>query len=94
MTLQEQLFFDAVIVEADDHNRAAQEELHREVEAWFDGLTPRQKDALGAWIDSTAHYETMLALSAAAGDWNRTRLQELRVLISTRRSNGRAGDNS
>jgi hypothetical protein len=79
MTLQEQLFFDEVIDEADGYNRSAQEELHSDVEAWFNSLTPHQRDRLGAWIDSSAHYDTMVALSAAAGDWHRRRIQELQV---------------
>lgn len=77
MTLQEQLFFDEVILEADDFNRAAQEELHSEVEIWFEALLPQQKDALGAWIDSNVQYEILVALSSAAGDWNRRRIQHL-----------------
>ena len=77
MMLQDQLFFDEVIQEADGYNRAAQEELHRDVEMWFAALLPPQKDMLGAWIDSTAQYEVLVALSSAAGDWNRRRMQEL-----------------
>ena len=73
----DQLIFADVIVEADERNRAAQDELREEVQRWFDQLTPRQKDALGAWVDSTAQYDTCVALCAAAGDWNRTRTQEL-----------------
>ena len=73
----DQLIFSEVIVEADERNRAAQDELREDVQRWFDQLTPRQKDALGAWVDSTAQFETCVALCAAAGDWNRTRTQEL-----------------
>lgn len=80
MTLQDQLFFDEVIHEADGFNRAAQEEMHREVEIWFEALPARHKDALGAWIDSTAQYEVLVALSSAAGDWHRRRVQELHRL--------------
>jgi hypothetical protein len=72
----DQLIFSEVI-EADEQNRAAQDELRADVQAWFDALTPRQKDALGAWMDSTAQFDTCVALCAAAGDWNRTRTQEL-----------------
>ena len=57
-------------------NRAAQDELREHVQQWFDQLTPRQKDALGAWLDCTAQYDALVALSAAAADWNRTRTQE------------------
>lgn len=65
------------VIEADEQNRAAQDELRADVQQWFDALTPRQKDALGAWMDSSMQYETCVALCAAAGDWNRTRTQEL-----------------
>jgi len=79
----DQLIFSEVI-EADEQNRAAQDELRADVQHWFDQLTPRQKDALGAWIDSTAQYDACVALCAAAGDWNRTRLQELRSCLVQR----------
>jgi len=77
----DQLIFEDVIVEADERNRAAQDELRSHVQRWFDQLTPRQKDALGAWVDSTAQYDTCAALCAAAGDWNRIRTQELGLLL-------------
>lgn len=77
----DQLFFDDVIVEAEERHRAAQDELRSDVERWFDQLTPRQKDALGAWMDSTMQYDTCVALHAAAGDWNRMRTNELRKCL-------------
>ena len=80
----DQLFFEDVIVEADERNRAAQDELHADVQRWFDELTSRQKDALGAWMDSTAQYDTCVALHAAAGDWNRMRMNELRKCLAPR----------
>ena len=73
----DQLAFDEVMIEAEDRHRAAQDELRSEVQQWFDQLTPRQKDALGVWMDSSAQFDTCVALHAAAGDWNRTRNQEL-----------------
>ena len=73
----DQLIFDEVMVEAEERHRAAQDELRSDVQEWFDQLTLRQKDVLGAWIDSTMQYDALVALSAAAGDWNRTRTQEL-----------------
>ena len=78
----DQLIFEDVIVEADEWHRAAQDELRSDVQRWFDQLTPRQKDALGAWMDSTAQYDALVALSAAAGDWRRMRLQELRKCLA------------
>jgi len=75
MPLDQPIFSE--VIEADERNRAAQDELRADVQAWFDQLMPRQKDALGAWLDRTAHYDALVALSAAAGDWNRTRTQEL-----------------
>jgi hypothetical protein len=75
MPLDQPIFSE--VIEADEQNRAAQDELRADVQAWFDALTPRQKDALGAWMDSTAQFDTCVALCAAAGDWNRTRTQEL-----------------
>lgn len=79
MSLQEQLIVDEVIVE-EDYHRAAQDELRSDVQRWFDELSPRQKDALGAWMDSTMQYDTCVALHAAAGDWHRQRLQQLASL--------------
>jgi hypothetical protein len=77
MSLQEQLITEEVIVEADEYHRAAQDELRSDVQRWFDGLTPRQQDELGAWMDSTMQYDTCVALHAAAGDHNRRKLQDL-----------------
>jgi hypothetical protein len=73
----EQLIFEEVITEAEDRHRAAQDELRSDVQDWFDQLTPRQKDALGAWVDSSMQYDALAALCAAAGDWNRSRTKEL-----------------
>ena len=81
MALDQLAFDDDVMVEAEDVHRAAQDELRSDVQHWFDGLTPRQKHALGAWVDSTMQFDTCVALCAAAGDWNRTRMQELRHLV-------------
>ena len=78
----DQLIFEDVIVEADEWHRAAQDELRADVQRWFDQLIPRQKDALSAWIDSTMQYDALVALSAAAGDWNRTRIYILSRLCS------------
>ena len=77
----DQLIFDEVIIEAEERHRAAQDELRADVQHWFDQLTSRQKDALGAWLDGSAQYDTCVALHAAAGDWNRTRQQELRKCL-------------
>jgi len=73
----DQLIFEDVIIEAEEQHRAAQDELRTDVQEWFDQLTPRQKDALGVWMDSTACFDTCAALHAAAGDWNRQRMQQL-----------------
>ena len=75
MPLDQPIFSE--VIEADERNRAAQDELRAAVQQWFDQLPSRQKDGLGAWIDSTAQYDALVALSAAAGDWNRTRMREL-----------------
>ena len=72
-----QLIFAEVIAEAEDRHRAAQDELRSDVQRWFDQLTPPQKDALGAWLESTAHYDALVALAAAAGDWHRSRTLQL-----------------
>ena len=80
----DQLIFEDVIIEAEDRHRAAQDELREDVQRWFDQLTARQKDALGAWMDSNAQFDTCVALHAAAGDWNRTRMQELRRYLETK----------
>jgi hypothetical protein len=75
MPLDQPIFSE--VIEADEQNRAALDELREQVQQWFDALPPRQKDALGAWIDGGTQYDTLVALCAAAGDWNRTRTQEL-----------------
>ena len=77
MPLDQLIFDDDIMIEAEDRHRAAQDELRTDVQNWFDQLTPRQKDALGAWIDSSTQYDALVALSAAAGDWNRQRMQQL-----------------
>ena len=73
----DQLLFSEVIVEADERNRAAQDELRTDVQHWFDQLTPRQKDLLGAWMFGGAQYDTCVAPSAAACDWHHRRQQQL-----------------
>jgi hypothetical protein len=73
----DQLIFSEVIIEADECNRAAQDELRADVQRWFDQLTTPQKDALGGWMNGGAQYDTCVALSAAAGDWHYTRQQQL-----------------
>ena len=80
----DQLIFDEVIVEAEERHRAAQDELRSDVQQWFDQLTPRQKDALGVWMDGSAQFDTCVALHAAAGDWNRQRMQALFRLAAPR----------
>src|SRR5205809_1001639 len=59
-----QLCFSEVIVEADERNRAAQDELRADVQDWFDQLAPRQKDALGLWLSGTTDYDACVALAA------------------------------
>ena len=73
----EQLIFSEVLVEADERNRAAQDELRTDVQALFDELAPQQKDRLGLWLSGTAAFDAHAALAAAAGDWHHTRLAEL-----------------
>ena len=77
-----QLIFEEVVIESDDRHRVAQDELRSHVQNWFDQLTPRQKDALGARMDSSAQFDTCVALHGAAGDWNRQRMHELRRLAN------------
>ena len=69
--------FPEIIVEASERHRAALDELRTKVQAWFESLSPRQKDALGAWVNGAAEYDMFVALAAAAGDWDRTRRNEL-----------------
>ena len=82
MALDQLALDDDVMIEAEERHRAAQDELRSDLQHWFDRLTHRQKDALGAWVDSSMQYDALVALSAAAGDWNRTRMQELRCLMN------------
>jgi hypothetical protein len=90
----QQLIFEDVIVEAEERHRAAQDELRSDVQSWFDQLTPRQKDVLGAWIESAMQYDALVALSAAGGDWHRTRQHELRKCLSNGWSKEHGRDNS
>jgi len=80
MPLDQPIFSE--VIDADERNRAAQDELRSNVQEWFDRLPARQKDAFGAWIDSTAQCDALVTLCAAAGDWNRTRMQELFKCLS------------
>jgi hypothetical protein len=45
-------------------------------------LPSREKDELGAWIESTMQYDALVALSAAAGDWHRSRMLQLRKCLA------------
>jgi hypothetical protein len=81
MALDQPIF--AEVIACDERNRAALEQLRTEVAAWFASLTPRQRDMLGAWVNSTAQYEMFVALAAEAGSWEHERQAELRTCLAT-----------
>lgn len=72
----DQLIFSEVI-EADERNRASLDELRANVADWFASLTPRQRDTLGSWVNSTAQFDMFAALAAEAGSWENERQKEL-----------------
>ncbi len=77
----DQLIFSEVIV-ADECNRAARDKLRSEVADFFSSLTPRQRDALGSWVSSTAQYDMFVALAAEAGSWEEERRKQLFKCLS------------
>ena len=83
MALDQLAFDDDVMIEAEEQHRAAQDELRSDVQHWFDGLTSRQKDALGRWVNSTAEYDMFVALAAEAGSWEHDRRKELLRCLTT-----------
>jgi hypothetical protein len=85
----EQLIFEEVVLEAEDRHRAAQDELRQDVQDWFDALPSRVKDVLGAWVDGSTQYDALVALSAAAGDYNRRRMEMLRHMCMRSREDER-----
>ena len=77
----DQLIF-AEVIEADEQNRAALDDLRTAVAEWFASLTHGQKDALGRWVNSTAEYDMFVALAAEAGSWEHERRKELLRCLS------------
>ena len=59
-------FFDEVIV-CDERTRAALDQLRTDVADWFASPTPHQRDMLGAWVNSTAQYDMLVAFAARSG---------------------------
>jgi hypothetical protein len=66
--MTEQLAFVQIVREAEERERRRRDDLRAKVQAWFDGLSPVQKDHLAEWMRG-AEFDTCVALSAAAGDW-------------------------
>jgi hypothetical protein len=72
-----QFAFEEILAAADDAHRATLHELRSSVADWFASLTPRQRDVLGSWVNSTAEYDMFVALAAEAGSWEYERRMEL-----------------
>ena len=93
-----QLMFVEVITEADERNRAAQDELKVKRAGAVRPADHPQKDALGLWLSGSAAFDAHVALAAAAGDWWHHVRQALLLRmprigqLGTRREVGR-GDN-
>lgn len=80
MALDQPIF--AEVIACDERNRAALDQLRVDVADWFASLTPRQRDMLGAWVNSTAQYDMFVALAAEAGSWEHERRAELRKYLN------------
>jgi hypothetical protein len=65
------------VVACDERNQADLDQLRDHVAEWFMSLTPRQRDMLGSWVNSTAQYAMFVALAAEAGSWEHERRKEL-----------------
>ena len=70
------------VIACDERNQADLDQLRSDVANWFASLTPRQRDMLGAWVNSTAQYAMFVALAAEAGSWEHGRQAELRKCVS------------
>ena len=66
--MTEQLTFSHLLAEADEQRRAALDRHRDRVQAWFDQLPEGDKNRLAEWM-TTFEWDTCVALSAAAGDW-------------------------
>jgi hypothetical protein len=82
MALDQPIF--AEVIACDERNRAALDQLRTDVAEWFTSLTPRQRDMLSAWVNSSAQYDMFVALAAEAGSWEHERQAELRNCLSSR----------
>jgi hypothetical protein len=80
MALDQPIF--AEVIACDERSRAALDQLRADVTDWFASLTPRQRDMLGAWVNSSAQYDMFVALAAEAGSWEHERQAELRKFLS------------
>jgi hypothetical protein len=73
----DQLCFASLLAEAEQRARATRD-LHRgRVQTWFDALSEEHKRSLGEYM--TEHeWDTCAALSVAACDWQRSRMNGAR----------------
>ena len=67
--MTEQLAFSSLLAEADELRCAALDRHRDRVQAWFDQLPEIDKNRLAEWM-AVFEWDTCVALSAAAGDWN------------------------
>ena len=74
--MADQLAFQALLAETEEGYRAALNRHRERVQTWFDGLPSIDKDQLAEWM-TMFEWDTCVALSAAAGDW-----QKLRAMIA------------
>jgi hypothetical protein len=63
--MTEQLAFKQIVREAEEYERRRRDDLRAKVQAWFDDLTPGQKDRLAEWMQ-LSEFDRCVALSAAA----------------------------
>src|SRR5947209_2970526 len=71
-SMADQLVFAKILAVADEQRRAALDRLPDRVQTWFDELPDADKDQLAEWM-TTFEWDTCVALSAAAGDWQTTK---------------------
>lgn len=75
--MDDQFTFSDIMEEMEAAERERLDAHRTKVQAFFDGLSPEQKRQLGEWLHGH-EWQTCQALSTAACDWYRSRLNGAR----------------
>ena len=78
-----QLAFFDVLAEADAQEQAARDRCRSRAQLWFDELSEGQKLTLATLL-ATREWDTCASLSAAAGDWYRSRTERAHTVVLRR----------